>query len=42
MGKCSKAKKAGKAKAPKFECGKCGTKAKDKKHVCKPKKLKKS
>jgi hypothetical protein len=28
-------------KEPKYECKKCGTKAKKKKHVCKPGKIKK-
>ncbi len=39
MGKCSKARKTRKARTPKFECGRCGTKVKKRKHVCKPKKL---
>ena len=45
MGDCSKSKKLKDKKkpgAPKFECGKCGAAAEEKKHVCKPVKAKKS
>ena len=44
MADCSKSKKLKKQKKPdlpKFECGKCGLAAEDKKHVCKPTKVKK-
>jgi hypothetical protein len=44
VGDCSKSKKLKKQKKPdlpKFECGKCGLAAEDKKHVCKPTKVKK-
>jgi hypothetical protein len=43
VGDCSKSKKLKKMKKPKppkFECGKCGVVAEEKKHVCKPTKVK--
>jgi hypothetical protein len=39
MGSCLKGKSEVKDKAAKFECKKCGAKASDKGHVCKPKKV---
>jgi hypothetical protein len=39
VGKCSKAKKVKKPKKPEFECDRCGTKAEEKKQVCKPAKV---
>ena len=42
VGDCSKSKKLKKKpETPKFECGKCGLAAEEKKHVCKPEKVKK-